>query len=714
MMMLRERSLGSGCMRWLLGCAALLVTAAAAAADPVDLEAKGLISVTAFGAVADDGKDDTAAIQRAVDEARRRGLVAFFPSGVFHLSDTISVVQETLWNEKRQQWIHQRAKPNMLLGTTSGERPVLRLIDDSPGFDDPSNPKPLVWVWSEPRNHMVTGKKRNLENPRPEDEQSNISFDQVFRGIDIDIRAAGNSGAVGIRHAGSQGSMLEDVTVWAKGGFAGILNLPGQGGGTYDITVHGGRYGVIGERRTRFPVVAGVRLLDQEEANLRWQGQSNISVVGFHFRMAKPGPAVLLNQCNQTHNCAVTLVDGVIELADGPGERTAIDDSQSGNLYLENVALRQADSIHKAESGRLPTGRDWSLVTQYAYGARGRGMTYIDGQKTDGVAVLAPDGGSQPDIDSLLAKHLSRQPSFEDEDAVDATRFGAIPDDGKDDTDAILKAFERSDHVFLPKGVYTISRTLTLPRQGHLFGVAKHLSVLQADPTWRPKGGTPMISTVDDPDASPMLSTLRIELANNQNHTPIVWRAGRNSVVRDIIVGLPRSGPSAPVRQINADRQATFLVERNGGGRWYGATGEWTVLRFAASGEQYRHFRVENTTEPLVAYALNVERSLSEPQVTFKNASDVTVYYLKCEPQKERGNRILEILDSRDVSVYGYSGINNRNDGALFEIRNSSDVTIVNILPLNPSGKLVLLDDQLSADSRVTVTGPDPVVLYRR
>jgi hypothetical protein len=115
-----------------------------------------------------------------------------------------------------------------------------------------------------------------------------------------------------------------------------------------------------------------------------------------------------------------------------------------------------------------------------------------------------------------------------------------------------------------------------------------------------------------------------------------------------------------------------------------------------------------------VAYALNVERSLSEPQVTFKNASDVTVYYLKCEPQKERGNRILEILDSRDVSVYGYSGINNRNDGALFEIRNSSDVTIVNILPLNPSGKLVLLDDQLSADSRVTVTGPDPVVLYRR
>lgn len=701
-----------GLARWSVAAAVLLMAVGIEAQDLESLEAKGIVPVTAFGAQPDDGKDDTAAIQRAVEDARERGLVVFFPSGVFHVSDTVSVVQETLWNPKRQKWIHQREKPNMLLGTTLGQRAVLRLMDDAPGFDDPANPKPLVWIWSEPRNHKVTGQKRNIENPRPEDEQSNISFDQVFRGIDLDLRARGNRGAVGIRHAGSQGSMLEDVTIQAEGGYAGILNLPGQGGGAYDVTVHGGRYGIVAERRTRFPVIAGLRLLDQEEANLRWQGQSNISVAGFHFRMAKPGPAVLLQQCNKAHNCAVSLVDGVIELADEPGRRVAIDDRNSGNLYLENVWLGQGGAIHRADAGRLPDGDGWVHVRQYAYGARGIGLTYVDGRRTDGRSDLARTAA--PDIDALLAKHQARRPSFEDEKAVDVRRFGAVPGDGKDDTTAILKAFEASDQVFLPKGVYTLSRTLTLPRQAKLFGVAKHLSVLQADPTWRPDGGTPLVTTVDDASASTMLSTLRIELANDQNQTPLVWRAGRNSVVRDIVVGLPRSGPRAPVRQVNRERQATFAVEGDGGGRWYGATGEWTILRFAARGKDYRHFRVQDTTEPLIAYALNVERSLSEPQVTIENARDVTFYYLKCEPEKERGNRILEILDSRDIAVYGYSGINNRNPGALFEIRDSSDVKIVNILPLNPARDLVLVKEEGRDRPDIEVKGAEPVVLYYR
>lgn len=504
--------------------------------------------------------------------------------------------------------------------------------------------------------------------------------------------------------------MLEDVTVLADGAYAGIINSPGQGGGTYNITVQGGRFGIIGERRARFPVLAGIRLLDQQKANFVWQGQSNATIAGFHFRLAKPGSAVVMRRRKKTYNSALILVDGVIESK----KRVAINDSDGGNLYLRNVWQKGSPKI-ASEAADIARGAvEWAHVREYVRAAHGETQLFLDGKATTAIADIAIDGVGAPDIDTLIAAHMPfAKPSFEDADVVDARDLGAIPDDGKDDTAVIEKALEAGGKVFLAKGTYDLSRPLVLPRDGYLFGVAKHLTILRPADEWQAVGGEALITTEDDADGRSGISTVRLEIANDRAHTAIAWRAGRNSTVRDIMTGPPRMKAGVNRKQQTKKRTDLFRIERNGGGQWIGLAAEWSVIRFATGGDDYRHLRIDASREPLRFYGLNVERSLTEPQATINKASNVSIFYMKSEPQKRLGNTVLEIVDSTGVDVLGYSGISNDNGGQVFRLSNSDDVTLANLQPLRPSAKFSVVEET-HAGAKTWVSGSEPVSLYRR
>ncbi|NJL71110.1 MAG: hypothetical protein HC888_05570 [Candidatus Competibacteraceae bacterium] len=49
----------------------------------------GVVSVLDYGAVPNDGKDDTAAIQEAFEKNSGNGAVIYLPPGVYHISNTI-------------------------------------------------------------------------------------------------------------------------------------------------------------------------------------------------------------------------------------------------------------------------------------------------------------------------------------------------------------------------------------------------------------------------------------------------------------------------------------------------------------------------------------------------------------------------------------------------------------------------------------------------
>ena len=71
----------------------------------------------------------------------------------------------------------------------------------------------------------------------------------------------GHRGAAAIRFWGAPGGSLEDININATGAYAGILDLPGTGGGVYNLSVTGGDYGISITRRG-FATIAGARFID--------------------------------------------------------------------------------------------------------------------------------------------------------------------------------------------------------------------------------------------------------------------------------------------------------------------------------------------------------------------------------------------------------------------------------------------------------------------
>ncbi len=673
---------------------------------------KGFLPVTLFGAVPDDERDDTAAIQKTVDAALEHGYVAFFPSGRYVVSDTIRAMQPTEWNEKRRKWLHDRTKANALVGSTQASRPSLVLAENASGFNDPAHPKPLVWIWAQPRDERPTGSSRSLGSTDPKDEQPSISMNQVFKGIDIDLRARGNRGAVAIRHAGSQGSTIEDVDIWAEGAYAGIMNSPGQGGGNYRIKIFGGDYGVWADYLTRFPVFAGLRLIGQKKAAIYWKGQSNMTVAGFYIERSGGGPVIELSGKRKVVGGALTLVDGVIKVEGG----LALDNTAGRNLYLRQIAVSGADGIvlSKGQEAIQPQGA-WTQVVEYAY-AGGQSEIVVNGTaQTERTQLVEVQAGEEIDPDAVESRHVWGEdfPSFEDSDVANAADFGAVPDDTLDDTSAIEKAFSSHDKVFLPKGVYIVTRTLTIPKDKHLFGAAKHLTVIRASEQWNPPAGTPVVTTADDLSSASSLSFLQIEAGAEQRHTPLVWLAGRGSTVRDIMVDLSyhdsrgrKSGQGSAARRLD-----TYRIE--GGGRWYGVAAPWEKLRSVSKERDYRHFRIEGTKEPLAIYGLNVERSHSDPQSEIRNAENVSIYYLKGETLEQENHSVLSVVDSRNVAVFGYSGNATPLGNSLISVKGSEEVLLANVAPVRQRKGFSTIAETYGGKS-VVVSGEKAVVLFKR
>lgn len=662
-------------------CAVALLWSGVSSAEPDDapsgdcfakneLVRMGYLPVTLLGARPDDKEDDTAALQRAIDTARSCELVAYFPSGTYLVSDTLYAVQKVS-GTKRGRYRQDRQKANVLVGA-HGARAVLKLHKGE-GFDDPSRPKPLVWIWAQPRDTTRRGSRD------PHDEQPNISFNQIFRGIDIDLRDDANGGAVGIRHAGSQGSMLEDVSIHAEGAYAGVYNLPGQGGGTYKLSVHGGRYGIVADASSRFPVAAGVSLLGQTELPLRWDGQSNFTLAGFRIERSTPGPALRMASKGAAFRGAMTLVDGTIAVREG----IAVDNRGAKNLYLRDVYVSGAQTLVRS-AGRDPVRAakgSASRIAEYSYTGAGAQAIIDDAIQGEGTEQIAVERASGPAAD-MPQRHLwdeEQMPAFDAAGVVNVRDFGAKGDGVSDDSAALRRALREHDQVFLPKGVYLINEPVMLDERDRLFGASKTLSVIRAGARWRKGATSAVISTADAADAKTALSSLRIEFdAASPPLTALEWRAGRASLMHDVMVGVSQARTQR--------RLPTFVVRGQGGGRWYAVAAEWTRLRASGTDEGYRHLLIEGTREPLHMYGVNVERAPVHPQAEIRNAQHVSIYYLKGESKPPHAG-ILRIRDSRDVNVFGYSGNAAPEGRALISVETSSQVRLVNIAPLHPGAQ---------------------------
>ena len=107
-------------------------------------------------------------------------------------------------------------------------------------------------------------------------------YNSMATSLTIEI-GSGNFGAVGIRLRGAQGSGIEDVTILAGDGLAGVVGGCGSGGAHHGLRVVGGRYGLDLRQSQPTGTVSGSTLEGQRCAGLIYGGFESLSAVGMNI-----------------------------------------------------------------------------------------------------------------------------------------------------------------------------------------------------------------------------------------------------------------------------------------------------------------------------------------------------------------------------------------------------------------------------------------------
>lgn len=644
-----------------------------------------------------DGKtDDTAALRQAIYDASFFELTAYFPSGTYLVSEPILC---------RASIPRSIVKKGFFLTGARDPRPVIRLADRAARFQDPKNPQALLQFWlppmsNRPGKHPMADSDKWLHTELGWkcDTSTPAGFMELLglRDIDFDL-GTGNPGAAAIRCAGAQGNYIENVTIHANDGFAGLYDLIGAGSYMANIRIVGGRYGIYASR-IQAGCIAGLRLENQRELAFALRDYSKtFPLVGFEIVKEK-GPVFRVQGTGKAPFLA--LIDGTVELGQGGPvvEIERPEREEDGNIFMKNVYVRNATAIVQGgPHPPVPLAADspWTHVALYA-SCLGLTENVVAGRpvRTDSRQI---EPAAAPPAD-LVSRHLWDEgacPHPLDPDVVnlkDPQRMGecvARGDGTTDDTAAFRYALAHFEKVLIPKGIYVIAGPLTLGSKTKLIGTTPTHSVIQVDDaSWQTTKPQTIFSTVDDKEARTMIGHFSVlcRYGPRNLYAPLLWRAGRHSVLKQIRfiphVGINGEWYRAPAGEWPHPFQMV-TVTGNGGGKWYGL---W-ILSFSKAGyfrnktgpmPEYRHLLVENTHEPLAIYTHNPEHAVpsAEAEVEIRNSRDVQIYGIKSESTKDQKNLYL-IKNSRNVTIAGYAGIRVMRKGyAFFRVVDSQDVLL--------------------------------------
>lgn len=671
----------------------------------------GILDVTKapYNAKPDGKTDNTAALRQAIKDARDARLILYLPPGVYAVRDTIQCVQGAVDPRgpgQGEERLRGNDFPCVVQGASGPDRAVLRLLPGSEGFGDQSSLRPLLAIWAREWNS-------------PYGLAPNVSFSQMVRHLDIDL--GGNAGAVGIDMQGAQGTTIYDVAIDARGAWAGVRGLPGSGGSTRGLTVRGGRYGIYAAALGPYgklsgaqptPLIASATFREQDTAAIYYDGRGPLVLAGASFS----GRGIVCRSTGPAYNGALSVVDTVFDLREGA---VAIDSTKP--VHADNVWVRGAGTVVrlKSDAALEVDAGVWTRLREFAAAPAGPWPVWVDGKEVPD-ALKEIDGDAGPPPDDLLARHQPPVPAEWDSPGVVNARedpYGAKGDGKADDADAIQRALDENDAVFLPKGRYKISRPLRLGAHSVLVGAGPAYTILSPIYTAAAYSDAaspnPLVETVDDADASSVLALLQTRVVIPGAYA-VHWRAGRNSVVSDVrFFTWPFSGKiAAPL----------VLIEGNGGGRWYNAyEGEANPAE-----PDYRHFAVRGTREPLAFYMFNPEHARSDAMAEFDDAQNVSIYAMKAETieigNQDTGTRpLLVARDSSNLRIFGLGGIIGAAGGSpdyVFRFENCSDLLLSNFSHqdyawfADPKAWSVVVD--VNGESEVDTPGSGHFTLYRR
>jgi hypothetical protein len=443
-----------------------------------------ILNVKTFGAKGDGVTDDTRAIGAAIAAAEsQRPVPVYFPEGVYLISDTL----------KRTDKEGHPTNALNLLGA-SRDRTTLLLANSAAGFGDPKAPKPMVLTSSHLWQTMPTAGGKDWLGKG----EGNQAFSNYVANLTIDV-GAGNTGAVGIDYLANNIGSIRNVRIVDRSGAAAVgismtRKWPGPALLSH-IEIDGFDVGIDIAQREYSITIDILTLIGQRQVGLR--NRSNIVAIRKLSIRDVPSPVE-----NLEAEALMVVVGG--DFSAGPRHDPAVPAFvNEGHLHLRAVLLHG----FRATFPGVPAQRG-PIAGVFKANAK-----------------LAGCDGPLP----LPLRDVPAWTSPSETNWVSVRAFGAIPNDGADDTDAINRAFSSGNPaIVFPYGVYNVSGPLRIPNTvTRVLGLHSELRV-------KAKRWSEPLVRIDGEGDPVFIESLGIGSEQDPAMTLIAHMGSRQLIVRDI------------------------------------------------------------------------------------------------------------------------------------------------------------------------------------
>lgn len=371
----------------------------------------GIVNVLEFGAVPDDDKDDTAAIQEALDQFPSGNRIVFLPPGEYRITDTLR------WPDGEHSGFSQK---RVILQGAGETLTTLRLPDYQGGFNS-NEPKALIWTGRKPAQR----------------------FRNAIRDLSVDV-GKGNRKAIGIQFNASNQGCVRNVTIRSESdsGHIGLdLGHTDEIGPLLvkNLTVEGFEVGIS----TKWPVNSNT-FEDINLINQRRYGWWNYHQMIFvRSLISENRVTALYNERNSWGT--VTMLDSHIHGVKPPGHIPGILNQRK--LALKNVEVigyRRAVENDDKNRDKGDIDRDVEIVNDSSH----RNLVSPFRNLKEG------DISQVGEIPSLPVKETPVIPRGDlESDWANIVQFGADPTGKLDASGALQRAIDSGKKtVYLPGG----------------------------------------------------------------------------------------------------------------------------------------------------------------------------------------------------------------------------------------------------------------------